>query len=587
MDAPSTIFVPETQNAKRKTIEQSAFCVLRSNVLRFVLDSPTVMKQPRRTQTSRPDVVFQPNLLAGIDAIANAVKPTLGPLPRTVGIENATMRDRVPEVLDDAGTIARRIIQLPDPIHDAGAMMLRHALWRMREQCGDGGATTAVLAQAMAQEAARAMAAGAHPALLRRGMEEAVEIAVASLREQAMPFPGGRAGTALLTSLARSLCHDEEMQRVLVEVVEILGVDGAIQMVNNDARRIDREYIEGAMWESPWLTTGFATDRLQTIARIADAAIVLIDGRLTSAADVFEGLKRLHGMGHTRIVIIANDVTDEAKGVLIQAKLSNMFQILPIKAPVNDAKRAVAMSDLSALTGARMLMGDAGVFGQIREEEVGEARRVWASAKQFGIIGGRRDPVELRRNIAAVRRKMETTTDLSELDELRLRLGRLCGGLSIVRIGAATSKIQDARKDEAVRLSRALQMAAAEGMVAGGGAALLKAARSIPKGEGDVGFGYRAVAKALQSPMATLVSNAGFDAPAIVAQASDCLKKDRNSTPGFDVRRNELTDMVQAGVLDSLQIIERALLTATSVAVMAITTDAVILHREPKLQAMP
>jgi chaperonin GroEL len=431
------------------------------------------------------------------------------------------------------------------------------------------------------------MAAGAHPALLRRGMEEAVEIAVASLREQAMPFPGGRAGIALLTSLARSLCHDEEMQRVLVEVVEILGVDGAIQMVNNDARRIDREYIEGAMWESPWLTTGFATDRLQTIARIADAAIVLIDGRLTSAADVFEGLKRLHGMGHTRIVIIANDVTDEAKGVLIQAKLSNMFQILPIKAPVNDAKRAVAMSDLSALTGARMLMGDAGVFGQIREEEVGEARRVWASAKQFGIIGGRRDPVELRRNIAAVRRKMETTTDLSELDELRLRLGRLCGGLSIVRIGAATSKIQDARKDEAVRLSRALQMAAAEGMVAGGGAALLKAARSIPKGEGDVGFGYRVVAKALQAPMATLVSNAGFDAPAIIAQASDCLKKDRNSTPGFDVRRNELTDMVQAGVLDSLQIIERALLTATSVAVMAVTTDAVILHREPKLQAMP
>jgi chaperonin GroEL len=402
-----------------------------------------------------------------------------------------------------------------------------------------------------------------------------------------MPFPGGRAGTHMLTSLARSLCHDEEMQRVLVEVVEILGVDGAIQMVNNDARRIDREYIEGAMWESPWLTTGFATDRLQTIARIADAAIVLIDGRLTSAQDVYEGLKRLHGMGHTRIVIIANDVNDEAKGVLIQAKLSNMFQILPIKAPVNDAKRAVAMSDLAALTGARMLMGDAGVFGQIREEEVGEARRVWASAKQFGVIGGRRDPAELRRNIAAVRRKMETTTDLSELDELRLRLGRLCGGLSIVRVGAATSKIQEARKDEAIRLSRALQMAAAEGMVAGGGAALLKAARSIPKGEGDVGFGYRVVAKALQAPMATLVSNAGFDASAIIAQAQDCLKKDRNGTPGFDVRRNQLTDMVQAGVLDSAQIIERALRTAASVAVMAITTDAVILHREPKLQAMP
>jgi chaperonin GroEL len=545
------------------------------------------MKQPRRTQTSRPDVVFQPNLLAGIDAIANAVKPTLGPLPRTVGIENATMRDRTPEMLDDAGTIARRIIQLPNPVEDAGAMMLRHALWRMREQCGDGVATTAVLAQAMAREATRAVAAGAHPALLRHGIENAVEMAIQSLREQAMPFPGGRAGTHMLTALARSLCHDEELQRVLVEVVEILGADGAIHVVNNDGRRIDREYIEGAMWESPWLTTGFATDRLQTIARISDAAIVLIDGRLGSAADAFEGLKRLHAMGHTHLVLIANDLGDEAKGVLIQAKLSNVFQILPIRAPAYEAKRAVAMSDIAALTGARMLMGDAGVFGQIKPEEVGEARRVWASAKQFGIIGGRRDPVALRSSIAAVRRKMETTSDLTELDELRLRLGRLCGGLSIVRVGAATSKIQEARKDEAIRLARALQMAAKEGMVAGGGAALLKAAGSIPKGEGDEGFGQRIVSQALKSPMATLVENAGFDASSVVAQAKDCLKKDKHSHPGFDVRRGELTDLVQDGVLDSAQIIERALRIAASVAVMAVTTDAVILHREPKTQAAP
>lgn len=544
------------------------------------------MKQAKRTQTSRPDVVFQPNLLAGIDALANAVKPTLGPLPRTVGVENPTMRDRTPEVLDDAGAIARRVIQLPDPVEDAGAMMLRHALWRMREQCGDGVATTAVLAQAMAREAAKAMAAGAHPALLRRGIEAAVEIAIASLREQVMPFAGGRAGTQMLSSLAKSLCHDEEMQRVLVEVVEILGAEGAIHIVNNDARRIDREYVEGAMWESPWLTGGFATDRLQTIARIFDSAVVLIDGKLNSAADTFEGMKRLHGMGHTRITLIADSVSEEAKAVLIQAKLSNAFQILPIKAPSYEAKRAVAMSDLAALTGARVLMGD-DVFGKIKPDEVGEVRRAWASAKQFGIIGGRRDPIALRNSIAAVRRKMETTTDLSELDELRMRLGRLCGGLSIVRVGAATSKMQDARKDEAIRLSRALQMAAEEGMVAGGGAALLKAARSLPKGAGDEGFGYRAVARALLAPMETLVDNAGHDPSATVALANDCLKKDKHGFYGFDVRRGELTDMAQAGVLDSAQIIERALRTAASVAVMTVTTDAVILHRKPATQAAP
>lgn len=540
-----------------------------------------------RPPVQRPGVIFQPDLLEGINVIADLVKPTLGPLPRFVGIE-ANMRDRPPEVLDDAGTIARRIVQLADPATDAGAMMLRHALWRMHEQCGDGGATMAVLAQAMMQQAAKAAAAGAHPALLRRGIEAGVERAVEALHAQAVALPGGRAGREMLSALATSLCHDQEMRAVLVEIVDIAGADGAIHVVNNDARRIDREYIEGAMWESPWLTGGFATDTAQSIGRIEDAAVVILDGKLDAAAHVLEGLRRLHALGHKNVVVIAGDLSDEAKSILLQAKLSNMFRLLPIKAPNFDAKRAVAVQDIAALTGARVLFGNGDVFATITADDIGEVRRAWATAKQFGLIGGRRDPVALRASIAAVRKRIAETADLNEIAELRLRLGRLCGGLAILRVGAVTSKVQEERKEQAQRLARALQTSARRGLVAGGGATLFAAAPSAvdPGASGDAAWGQRCVARALEAPLTTIVANAGYDAPEIVAQVRAARRKG-GGPMGFDARRGEVVDMRAAGVLDSAEVLERALRTAGSLAAMAITTDAVILHKDPKFSASP
>ena len=548
--------------------------------------STTGRRSPATVQ--RPAVVFQPDLLAGIDLIADLVKPTLGPLPRFVGVE-ANFRDRPPEVLDDAATIARRIVQVQDPTIDAGAMMLRHALWRMHEQCGDGSATMAVLAQALMQQAAKAVAAGAHPALLRRGIELGVARAAEALRARAIALPGGREGRTMLSSLAQSLCHDDEMRAVLVEIVDIAGTDGAIQVINNDARRIDREYIEGAMWESPWLTGGFATDTAQSIGRIEDAAVVILDGKLDSAEHVLTGLRRLHELGQTRLVIVAGDLSDEAKTILIQARLSNTFRILPIKAPGFDAKRAVAMHDLAALTGARVLFGNGDVFASLSEADLGEVRRAWVTAKQFGIIGGRRDPFALRASIAAVRKRIDETTDLTEIADLRLRLGRLCGGLAILRVGAVTSKVQEQRKDQAQRLARSLQTSVRLGLVAGGGAALFKVAGSAidPAATGDVAWGQRCVARALEAPLAAIVANAGYDAAEIAGQVRAAQRQGGAAVHGFDVRRGQVVDMRAAGILDSVEVIEHALRTAGSLAAMAITTDAVILHREPKLSVSP
>lgn len=547
------------------------------------------MSQPQQVRSSRPAVVFQPNLIDGINLIADAIRPTLGPLPRMVGIENTTNRERTPEVLDNAGVIARRIIQLGDPTVDAGAMMMRHAVWRMHETCGDGAATAAVLAQAMCQQAAKAVAAGAHPALIRQGIERGAEQAAAALRAQAVRFPGGKAGRDLLAKLARTLCPDKELADVLVEIVEITGMDGAAHVVNNDGRTVEREYVEGAMWESPWLTTGFATDPLQTIARIEDATVILLDGAINSAQHAMQGLQTLHQLGRKNVVIIADNITDEAKSIFIQAQLSGMFKIVPIKAPLGSDKRAMALADMSALTSAQILFGDSIGFANITEADLGEVRRAWATSKQFGLIAGRRDPVALRTAISNIRHKIEHTENLDEIAELRMRLGRLCGGLAIVRVGAATSKIQEERKDQAIRLSRALQMAIRRGIVAGGGAALLQAANAIrTEGEPlDVAFGLRAVQRGLEAPMTAIAANAGHDPSAMVNNARIASRLAKGVPHGLNARTGHIVDLVQAGVVDSAETVERALHIAASLAAITVTTDAIVHHRNPSISAMP
>ncbi|MCS7055539.1 MAG: hypothetical protein NZM18_05110 [Thermoflexales bacterium] len=544
----------------------------------------------RRNHRIRPSVVFHPNLLDGINLLAEAVKPTLGPLPRHVGIE-AMMRSRPPELLDDAATIARRIIEIADPTADVGLMMMRHALWRMYQTCGDGSATMATIAQALVQQAVRAIAAGAHPALLRKGIEQGVARASALLRTFTLRPTSGRRNREMLAALAKSVCHDAELRDMLVEVVEILGPDGAIHVVNNEARRIDREYIEGAMWDAPWLAAGFATDPAQSVARIFDAAVILLDGKLDAAVDVLEGLRRLYNFGHRSALIVAGDLSDEAKAVLIQAKLSGALSVLPVKAPGFDAKRAIALQDLSALTGARILMGNSAALAKLTPEDVGNVRRAWATARQFGIIGGKRDPIALRDAIASVRRKIDETRDLEEVAELRMRLGRLCGGLAILRVGAATNKLQESRRDEAVRLSRSLQMAAGRGYVAGGGAALFKAAQALlsnhERKDDDVAFGMRCLALALEAPLMTIAANAGFDPSDVAGQVRAALDADARAHAGFDVRSGRVVDMLAAGIVDSAEVIERAVRVAGSMAATVITTDAVVHHRKPATATHP
>jgi len=561
----------------------------------------------QRPVAARPSVVFSPDLLDGINVITNMVRPTLGPLPRHVAMERMN-RDKAPELLDDAATLARRVVQLPEPTTDVGAMMLRHALWRMNETTGDGGAITAVLVQAMVQQGMKALAAGANAALLRNGIEKGIERACEALRAQAMPVPGGKRGSAMLKGMAYALCSDDELAERLAETVHFVGPEGVVQVINHEPRRIDREYVEGSMWESPWHSAAFATDKGRTITQLNDVALVLVDSQIETGEQAFEGLKRLNAMGHQRIAIITETISEEAMQIFNMAQHRAGLQLALIKTPYMDGDRTIILEDICALTGARIIVGSGAGFAAIEAEDVGEVRRLWCNSSKFGLIGGRRDGVELRERIRMARNEIANLRDLDRLSKLQQRLGRLLASWALLRVGGTTSGHAEARQDQARRYVRTLQTALREGVVAGGGAAfvacqpalsLTGTAKKARKGDAvaalpamvaptsvDEQMGIGCVREALAAPFSAILQNAGFDASPWVIQV-----REAGAPMGVDVRKSPLDaqaiNMVEAGIVDSMVVLEQALRVAGSTAAMVLTTDAVVHHKSPTTAVKP
>lgn len=549
------------------------------------------MPQRKSQPPARPGVVFDHDSSAGISLLANAVRGTLGPTPRMVAVERMS-RDHTPEIMDDAGTLARRLLQLPDPRDDAGALLLRQALWRQRETCGDGAATLAVIAEAMAHAALRARVAGAHPMLLRQGIEAAAAAAIAELRRRATPIPGGARGREMLRAVAASLCQDVDLRNALVEVVEVIGAEAGVLVQAYEGGGIVREFVEGSMFEGGWITPGFNAVPGKQLDRAEDVAVVVVHGKINHTQSIIQGLARIHAAGHKTVALVVDGLGDDGKQILTQIHHRGMIRILPLRITKAGPELMLAFQDLCVLTGASLLYGEDptladAAFAQISPQHIGSARRVWADDKRFGVIAGARDAASIRAAIVQLRAKLAatSTTDTEELKALRLRLGRLNGGLGILRVGAFTQQAGEQRRDEANRLARALQTALACGVVAGGGAELARIGAALPP-PADMGFdaalGYRLVADALAAPLRTIAENAGRD-PSPVQLA---VRKASTSTV-FDARSGELRDMLAASVIDSVDVLVSVVQLAASVAAMSVTTDALVLRRQPPTSANP
>jgi chaperonin GroEL len=539
---------------------------------------PSKLPKPRK-----PTVTLQPRtyqqILRGTDVIANAVRPTLGPLPRLVVME-ALRRTDVPEFLDDAATIGRRIIEVQPRGCDVGAMLLRQALWKMHQEAGDGSATMAVMYQALLHEGIRYVTQfDCNAMLLRAGLEKGLRAVSDCLSRDATPITGRQE----LAGMARGMCQgDGEMAEILGEIFDIVGPDGLIVVEGYEKAGLEREYIEGTYWKlSGWFSRLLLTNPAEKREAFEDASLLITDMALNDPGTLIPALERCVKAGVKQLVIVAKEVSDGVIGLLVNNNRAKTIRTLAVRNPkVQEMDRVAAMEDIAVLTGGRAFYAAAyPSLDDFRAEDLGHARRAWATESLFGIYGGRGDPRRIRQYIAHVSGQLRQAQDEHARKDLQTRLGRLNGGTVILRVGAIHETARQQRKAVAERAVTALRNAIFGGVVPGGGTSLLNAQEALcnlPAANEDESFAFKILARALEEPLRTIARNAGYVPDVVVEKV-----KAASHGHGFDARTGKLVNMRSAGILDPLVVAQKALEVAVSGATMALTTDVIVHHRKP------
>ena len=541
------------------------------------------------TEDRVPRVIFQPatfqGMQRGINQIVSAVRPTLGPRPRVVAIEGST-RGKTPELLDDGGTIARRIIELPERNADMGAMFIRQVLWRVHERVGDGTSTTAVLFQSIFDQGVRYIVAGGGPMQLRRYLEEGAAIILDELSGMAKPLQGEQH----LAQIAESICHDAPLAKMLGEVFNIIGDYGQLDVRSGRGRQLERQYVEGTYWDGGIFSRAMITDRTELKTQLLDASILVSDLELEDPRAVIPVLKMINSAGISGLLIVASKVSDSVSGLLVSVSgAPERFQVIAAKTPgtmITD--QIAAMEDLAVLVGARPLVKGAGhTISGVKLEDLGQARRAWANRHNVGVVGGRGDPRALRTHIAHLRTAFERATEAGERRRLQERIGKLLGGSATLTVGGATELEIKSRKDLAKQTADALRAAVRGGLLPGGGVALLACRPALQQqldrsDDTDERAAYRILIRAMEEPIRCILTNAGHDASEVMASIR--LAGDGH---GFDVRSGKIVDMTEAGIWDAVAVLQAAAHGAVASAALALTTDVLVQHKKPQQSMQP
>jgi chaperonin GroEL len=531
----------------------------------------------------KPDVVFQPktyhNLQKGVNLIVDAIKPTLGPIPRLVVLEKIT-KGQSPEFLDDGATIARRIIQIKPREADVGAMLIRHALWKMHEEIGDGTATAAVLFQAIFNEGVRhVIEMGCNAMLLRKGLERGLQTVLTELRKGAKPLVGRKAITGVALGMVQG---DKELAELLGEIFDIVGPEGYISVEGWQRRMLEREYIEGVYWQlSGWFSSMMETDAVYKRTIMEDAAILISDLNIKGPEDLIPVLEKAVKGGIKNLVLVVGNLPDSCIGLLVNNNKANTIQTFAVRTPrVAEMDRVASMEDISILTGGKVFYSAANdSLAKFNLEDLGYARRAWGTDSLFGIFGGKGNPRLIRQHMNVLRTKLNQEKDERIRDDLQKRIGRLLGGTAILRVGANTETEKETRKLLAERAVMGLRHTLKGGVVLGGGIGLLNcqnALNSLPKSTEEEKYAYDILARGLEEPLRVIAQNAGINADVAIERV-------RNSPAGYglDALSGQIVDMEKAGIYDSLKVLERALEAAVSGASMTLTTDVLVLHKKP------
>jgi chaperonin GroEL len=510
----------------------------------------------------------------GIDQLVSAIRPTLGPLPRYV--VNTTAQNDRPELLDNGAVIARRIFQIRDRQADVGAMYLRNLLWHLHETTGDGTATAAVLFQAIYSGGVRYIAAGGSAMRLRQHLEAGARLTLELLDGRTRQV----AGRAPLARLAETIGADAELSEALGEIFDIIGPYGRLEIRAGRARHLERRYVEGSYWNGPLCSPHMVTDIARQRAALEDAAVLISDLEIHESRELVPALEAALATGARALLLVVRELSEQARALLLMPANRERLLVAAAKTPGADVTSIrEALQDLAALAGGRPLLKDAGdKLEMVRPEDLGQARRAWADAEYFGIVGGRGDPAQLRQHVAALRAAYARAGDARDRQRILARLGKLLGGTAELWVGGLSPAAVELRKELAARTAEALRGAVRDGVLPGGGVALLDCVPALKQRrdaaeEPEERAAYQVLLQAFEAPARALFQNAGHDPSATLARVLHA-----GPGHGFDVVRREVVDMAQAGILDSAAVVRAAVEGAVRSAALALTID-VLVHR--------
>lgn len=510
------------------------------------------------------------SLKAGVDALANAVKTTLGPKGRNVALDK---KWGSPTVTHDGVTVAKEI-ELEDPFENMGAQLLKEAATKTNDIAGDGTTTATVLAQAIVTEGQKNMAAGANAMLLKRGIEAGRDAIVAALKKAATPVQG-KDGTSQVASISAA---DTEIGDLIAEVMDKVGKDGVITVEESKGLEFETEFVEGMQLDRGYLSPYFVTNSERMEAEILDPYILITDKKISSAQDIVPVLEKLVQIGKREVVIIAEDVDGEALATLVLNKLRGMVNALAIKAPGFGDRRKAMLRDIAVLTGGTVITEELGRnLESVVLEDLGRAAKLVSTKDATTVVDGAGDKKAIKGRIDEIRAEVEHSTSDYDREKLQERLAKLAGGVAIIRVGAATETELKEKKHRVEDALSATRAAVEEGIVPGGGVALINAIPALDKVklDGDAATGVKILRRALEEPMRMIASNAGLDG-AVVIEKVRALHTDGKKTTGYDVIGNGYVDMLDAGIIDPVKVTRSAVENACSIAAMILTTAALI-----------
>jgi len=505
-------------------------------------------------------------LKIGADKLANAVKVTLGPKGRNVVLDKGFGR---PTITNDGVTIAKEI-ELEDKTENLGAEIIKEVAEKTNDVAGDGTTTAALLAQAIISEGLKNVTAGANPLAIKRGIEKATEKIVENLKKMAKPI-SGKSGIAQVATIS---AEDQEVGNLIAEVMEEIGKDGVITVEESKTFGLQKEIVKGLQFDRGYVSPYMITDPERMEAVYENPFILITDKKISSLQEILPILEAVAKQGKKELVIIADEVEGDALATLVVNKLRGIFNALAVKAPGFGDRRKEMLQDIATITGGQVISEEVGLkLENIEQKQLGTARKVVATKENTTIIEGKGKKEEIDNRIKQIKKELESTESEFDKEKLQERLAKLAGGVAVIKVGAATEVEQKARQHKTEDALSATRAAVEEGIVPGGGVALLRCLPALEdlETQGDERTGVNILKRAIEEPIRQIAQNAGMDGSVVAEEV-----KKREGNYGFNAQNMTYEDLIESGIVDPTKVVRSALENAASAAAMFLTTEVVV-----------